>query len=116
MGNKICDLCNQVILGTHGNRKHHEKCAYLLKLKRSKLIYASISMKADPFWRNEQILRNLYYKWGTEFEFEPAELNVMGFNFDLPFPKIIIEGKEVFVVRKFGFIIHQNQKIQIWKI
>ena len=116
MGTKLCDLCTQVILSTHGNRKYHEQCTQELKLQRSKLKYASISMKADPFWRNEKILRDLYYKWGAEFEFEPAELNLMGFNFDLQFPQIIIEGKEVIVVRKFGFIIHKNQKIQIWKI
>jgi hypothetical protein len=53
---------------------------------------------------------------GAEFEFKPADINLMGFHFNLPFPRVIIKSKEVFVVRKFRFIIHQNKKIQIWKI
>ena len=52
---------------------------------------------------------------GAEFEFKIADINLMGFHFNLPFPRVIIKGKKVLVVRKFRFIIHQNKKYKYGK-
>ncbi len=118
MSNNInnCDNCGEPIVDSHGNRLHHEDCSVELGRARSKLSYAAKSLKADPLWLNEQILRKSYYKYGAAHEFDPNDLGAKGFDFDLYSEEKKVNESSIFCMRQFGFSFLKHKKIIIWKL
>ena len=73
-----CKNCGMTIEIDHGNIKHCEPCKKKVKERTSSKRYAQISLKADPYWLNEKILREHY-----DEDMDPDILESLGFDFEL---------------------------------
>lgn len=98
------------------NRIRHEDCAYKNKRQTSIESYAKKSLRADPYWLNEKILRELFSAFGPNTEIEPELLEEKGFNFSLFKSKLTDQGIIIFIMNKFGFSLLKNQKVIICRI
>lgn len=116
MSTNICPECGKTICDPHGNRLCHAPCAYNKKKARSKRVYAENMLKINRTWRNEKILRPLYYQYGENFEIDPQILVAAGFDFNINSGKKMVGAVWVLIMNKFGFSILKNQKIILWKI
>lgn len=110
-----CILCGKLITDPHGNRDYHDDCGYRLKKQNSAKRYAAISIKADPYWLNEKILRKLYKEHGDQGILDPSLLESAGFDFKLIKSETNSNGFRVYVMNKHGFYFLKNKKIQLWK-
>lgn len=73
-------------------------------------------LKTDPFWKNERILKELYFGYGERAELDPMLLENSGFDFELFRKKENIQGVVAFVMTEYCFSILKNEKIIIWKL
>lgn len=78
--------------------------------------YQTKSLGLDPFWKNEKILRDFYYRTGTAEGINPQEIEDVGFDFKLYRVKKENNGTVIFVMHQFGFSISKTRKLFIWKI
>lgn len=111
-----CRYCDKDLVIEHGNKKAHESCAYLAKKERSKYQYEKNQLKSNPYWKNDGILKELYYTYGEGVEIDPRILENAGFDFDIFQEEVLSKGIKVFIVDKFSFSLLKNEKIVIWKI
>lgn len=114
--NKLCRYCGEELDVNHGNRRYHEDCAYEAKKQRTIDNYAIRNLQLDPYWRNEKILKELYYTYGEQNEVDPTILTEMNFDFKICKTKRQSNGIDYFFMHQHGFSIKQNRKIVLCKI
>ena len=115
-GVKLCPYCGLEMNASHGNRRYHKACAYEAKKRRSIKQYAKQHLHTDPYWFNEKILRELYNKYGEQFEIDPLFLKQQGFDYNKCKTKRKFNGYDQFFMHQYGFSIQQNKKIILWKL
>jgi hypothetical protein len=98
----------------HGNRLRPPDKAYEVKKQRARNAYADAQMAKNKFWFNEKILRKNYNLHGGN-PLEIIFLSDQGFDFNLGDIKDEIEGKTVFMMKKFGYFFNDTKTIIIWK-
>lgn len=113
---KHCNYCGERLDANHGNRRYHEDCAYEAKKQRSIDQYAIRNLQLDPFWRNEKILKGLYYSYGEQNEIDPSLLHEAGFDFKLYKTRQHSNGLNQFFMHQYGFSILKSKKIVLWKL
>lgn len=112
-----CNRCGEALeKEPHGNKRYHDHCYSQQKKERSIRQHAAKSLKADPLWRNEKVLRELFYKYGPDHEVDFDELESEGFDFELELEQRDEAGEDVYFIHHFGFILLDNNHIVIFKI
>lgn len=111
-----CIRCHEPIENQHGNQRYHKVCYYDEKKERSIRQFEAISLKADHLWRNEKILRGLYFQYGAHHELDPEYLESLGYDFGLYSVEKKLDGRIIICMRQFGFQFLKNKKILICKI
>ncbi len=112
----VCSFCGMPMNDPHGNRVRHEECGIEFHKSQSIMAYEKKSLKANPFWLNEKILRELYYTYRGSSEIDPQMMEDSGFDFELHNSITERNGHKVFVMNHFGFSFSKNKKITLWKI
>lgn len=100
----------------HGNRLRPPDEAYEVKKQRAKDRYADLQLRANPFWRHNKILRDLYNLYGDDQEINKEEFFARGFDFEVYKESKMINGLRVFLYDKHGFYFTKNKTICIRKI
>ena len=115
---KICPYCGDTFEEAHGNSVYcpGEICESETRKLRSKNQYATKSLKADPLWLNEKILREHYKIYGHLTEIDPDELASEGFEFNLSSEEKKVNDDVIYCMRKFGFSFLKNKKLILWKL
>jgi hypothetical protein len=98
----------------HGNRLRPPEKAYERNKQRSRETYAKAMLAINPYWFNEKILRKNYNLYGMK-PLNIIFLSDQGFDFKLRDIKDEIEGKTVFMMKKFGYFFNDTKTIIIWK-
>jgi len=111
-----CIKCDRLIENPHGNQHYHKDCYYVQKKERSIRQFEALSLKADHLWRNERILRGLYYEYGAQHELDPDYLESLGYDFELYSVEKKLDGRIIICMRQFGYQFLKNKKLLICKI